>query len=111
MKVAIDCRSLRTSPTGIPNFLVAAINEIAQHNPLWNLYLLANDNFNQDLNQTIRKQKNINIVITPLKILPNYAIIWYFTKLESVLKKLILICSGHRLSCCLLSCQKRLEPW
>ncbi|MDQ4141049.1 MAG: glycosyltransferase family 4 protein [Bacteroidota bacterium] len=88
MKLAIDCRALRTTPTGIPNFLVSAINGISQHNPSWQLYLLANDLFNEELREKLIIRQNIQIIITPLKVLPNLAIFWYFVKVGSILKKI-----------------------
>ena len=88
MKLAIDCRALRTTPTGIPNFLISAINGIAQQNPSWNLYLLANDNFNEELKEKLILRENIHIIISPLKFLPNLAIIWYFLKVSSIVKEI-----------------------
>jgi len=88
MKLAIDCRALRTTPTGIPNFLVSAINGIALHNPSWKLYLLANDHFNEELKGKLILRNNIHIIITPLKLLPNLAILWYFLKVSSIIKEL-----------------------
>lgn len=88
MKVAIDCRSLRATPSGIPNFLVSAINTIALQNPNWQLYLLTNDDLNIELNNNLKKYSNIIFLITPLKLVPNFAIIWYFLKVKSILIKL-----------------------
>lgn len=88
MRLAIDCRSLRVSPSGIPNFLVSAINGIAQHNPNWDLFLLANDEFNEELKGCLSDKENINIIITPLKLIPNFAILWYCLKTKSLLSKL-----------------------
>jgi len=87
MKLAIDCRALRTSPSGIPNFLISAINGIAQYNPTWDLFLFANDEFNEDLKNKLLGRKNIKIIIIPLKVLPNYAIVWYCLKTKSLLVK------------------------
>jgi len=88
MNLAIDCRALRATPSGIPNFLVSAINGIAQQNPTWHLFLLANDQFNEELNDKLIYRDNIHIIITPLKLMPNYAIIWYLLKTKSVVEKL-----------------------
>ncbi|WP_157578667.1 glycosyltransferase family 4 protein [Pontibacter roseus] len=88
MRLAIDCRGLRTSPSGIPNFVVTAINGISALRPDWELYLLANDTFNEDLDSKLVKRDNVIKVIEPLKLLPNYAIIWYFTKVESIVKRI-----------------------
>jgi len=88
MKLAIDCRALRATPSGIPNFLVSAINGIAQHNPTWDLYLLANDLFNEELKDKLIQKENIHIIIIPLKLIPNYAIFWYLLKTKSIVEKL-----------------------
>lgn len=88
MRLAIDCRGLRTSPTGIPNFVVTAINGIALQRPNWELFLLANSPFNADLERKLIKRNNITIVIEPLKGLPNIGIVWYSTKINRIINKI-----------------------
>ncbi|MCC9135131.1 glycosyltransferase family 4 protein [Pontibacter silvestris] len=88
MKVAIDCRSLRKTPSGIPNFLVTAINGLVKQNPEWIFYLITNESFNKEHERKLSISKNVNIIIRPLPILKSISFLWYIFKLPFLLKKI-----------------------
>ncbi|WP_026464819.1 glycosyltransferase family 4 protein [Adhaeribacter aquaticus] len=88
MKVAIDCRSLRKSPSGIPNFLVSAINSIATLNPSWTLFLLSNEPFNPELEKQLLISDNIKIIIQPFFVAKKIALIWLVFKVRTILKQI-----------------------
>jgi glycosyltransferase involved in cell wall biosynthesis len=88
MRLAIDCRALRKTPSGIPNFLVSAINEIAFYKPDWEIYLLSNDKFNEELISQINLKPNIKLIIQPAIILNKFSFIWLLSKVNSLLKEI-----------------------
>lgn len=88
MKIAIDCRALRKSPSGIPNYIVSIINTLSKLNPTWQLYLLTNEKFNPELETRIKKNDNIFIIIKPLAIAERVAIVWFVFKLPLILNEL-----------------------
>jgi len=88
LKIAIDCRSLRKTPSGIPNFVVSAINGLATQNPDWKLYLLSNESFHPELHKALVKSLNIHIIISPLPFLNNVSFIWLLLKVNSLLKEI-----------------------
>lgn len=88
MKIVIDCRALRKKPSGIPNFVVSAINGIATENPDWKLYLLSNEAFNPELQEALIKSTNIDIIISPFPILNSISFVWLIFKVNRLLKKI-----------------------
>lgn len=88
MKVAIDCRPLTASPSGIPNYVVQAINTFAVQNPTWQLYLLSNKPFHPELAGQLVNRVNIISVIEPLNSFGNKGMIWYAIKIQSIVKRI-----------------------
>lgn len=88
MKFAIDCRALRKPPSGIPNFLATAINGLAAQNPDWLIYLLANEDFNEDFKNIFSRSSNIKIIIRPIPILNSISFLWLLFKTRSILKEI-----------------------
>ncbi|GEO04624.1 hypothetical protein AAE02nite_22880 [Adhaeribacter aerolatus] len=88
MKIAIDCRALRKSPSGIPNFIVSAINGLASENPSWQFYLLSNEPFHPALLELINKKLNLQIIISPLPFLNNISILWLLFKVNKLIKEI-----------------------
>src|SRR5260370_41268544 len=88
MKIAIDCRSLRSKPVGVPNFLIAAINNIASQRSEWIIYLLSNEDFSAEVKRKLILSKNVIPIIKPFWLLPRIATLWYFTKIYFILKRL-----------------------
>jgi len=88
MRLAIDCRALRKAPSGIPNFLVMAINQIALTYPDWEIKLLSNENFHEDYKKTLLVSDNIEIIISPFFIFKNVSFIWLLLKAGTVIKRI-----------------------
>lgn len=88
MRIAIDCRSLRKKPAGVPNFLIGVINSIADQKKQWKIYLLSNSNFSEEAQAKISTAPNIIKVIEPLPIFSQIATVWYLIKVRSLLKNL-----------------------
>ncbi|WP_242918241.1 glycosyltransferase family 4 protein [Pontibacter liquoris] len=88
MKIAIDCRGLRTTPSGIPNFLVAAINGLSQQCPEWQFYLLTNAEFHPELANKLVKAANVHVVVRPLRLMPNLGILWYVLKVRNIISEI-----------------------
>lgn len=87
MRLAIDCRSLRKKPAGVPNLLINFINTLATQEKNWTLYLLSNEAFDEEVNQRLVVLPHVHVLITPLPAF-NLAILWYVLKLPWILKKL-----------------------
>ena len=60
MKIAIDCRSLRKKPVGVPNFLIAVINSLAEEQKNWIFYLLSNEDFSQEVKKKLIRQSDFH---------------------------------------------------
>ncbi len=88
MKIAIDCRALRKPPSGIPNYLVTAINSMVLQQPDWEFYLMANEPFHPELQGRLIHQRNVQVLIKPLPILKGVGILWYVFKVYFLLKRL-----------------------
>ena len=88
MKIAIDCRSLRKKPVGVPNFLISFIKEIANQHPDWSFYLLSNEDFSEEAKSRLPDNKSIHKVIAPLPVIPRIAVIWYLIKLPILVSRL-----------------------
>lgn len=88
MKIAIDCRSFRKKPAGVPNFLVSVINTLAFQKEDWTIYLLANQNFDREVNERLTSAANVVRVISPLKPFDGIATLWYLLKVPFLVKKL-----------------------
>src|SRR5205814_1200107 len=87
MKIAIDCRSLRKKPTGVPNLLINFINTLSSQQRDWQIYLLSNEAFDNEVNQRLIELPHMRVIIDPLPVLPRIAILWYITKLPWLLRK------------------------
>ena len=83
--VAIDCRPLINSPSGIPNFIVSFINNTIINFPDYQLYLLANEPFHEQTFELLPKTQNLTIVIDPLPIFKKTKILWFIFKLPFIL--------------------------
>lgn len=88
MKVAIDGRALRKTPSGIPNFIVAAVNGLATLHPTWDFYLLSNESFNPDLQNALAVRSNLKIIIRPLKLYNQISFLWLLLKVNALVKEL-----------------------
>jgi len=88
MKIAIDCRALRKSPSGIPNYVVSAINSWTTEFPSCNFYLLSNEPFHPELQDSLEKKTNLKIIISPLPILNKISFFWLLFKVNIILKEL-----------------------
>lgn len=88
MKVAIDCRSLRKKPAGVPNFLIGLINSLSAARQGWSFYLLSNADFSQEVKKKLRTGPNAFIVIRALPVFPRVATLWYALRLPGLLKEL-----------------------
>lgn len=88
MKIAIDCRSLRKKPTGVPNLLINFINTLAGQQKDWQIILLSNEPFDNEVNQRLHRFDHVAVIISPLPILKSIAILWYMVKLPWMLKRL-----------------------
>jgi len=87
MKIAVDCRALRKTPSGIPNFLIMAINQIALTYPDWEITLLSNEKFYEDYKNKLLVSKNIEILISPFFIFKNVSFIWLLLKAGTVINR------------------------
>lgn len=88
MKIAIDCRSLRKKPAGVPNFLINAINTLASQHPDFTLYLLSNEAFHPEAAGRIEPRANVVVVVEPLAAGRQIATLWYLSKVYFILKRL-----------------------
>jgi glycosyltransferase involved in cell wall biosynthesis len=88
MKIAIDCRSLRKKPAGVPNFLIAMINNLATQRKHWVLYLISNEAFSAEVNNKLLSSENIIPIIKPLTLFPKSATVWYFLKTYFIIRNL-----------------------
>src|SRR5688572_338092 len=88
MKIAIDCRSLRKKPAGVPNFLIAAINTLSAEYTDLQIYLLSNTEFSPEYRAALHHSPKVSITISPLPVFRGVATLWYILKTYSILKKL-----------------------
>lgn len=88
MRIAIDCRSLRKKPVGVPNFLIAVINHMALHRKDWTIYLLSNEDFHSEVKKKLNISGNVTPVIDPFIVFPGISTLWYFVKLPFIIRKL-----------------------
>lgn len=88
MKIAIDCRSLRKKPAGVPNFLITVINNLSIQKPTWQLYLLSNEAFHPEVVNRISLRRNVQILVSPILLFKKVAIIWYLFKVPFIIYKL-----------------------
>lgn len=88
MKLAIDCRALRKKPSGIPNFLLSAINGMARQNPDWQLYLLSNERFHPELQAALEEHDNVQTIISPLPFLNKVSFFWFLFKIQGLLDQI-----------------------
>ena len=88
MKVAIDCRSFRKKPAGVPNILLSAINTLATLQKDYTLYLLSNEGFHAEIEARLVSSAQIKKIISPLPFLPQIAILWYLLKLPFMVRRL-----------------------
>ncbi len=88
MKIAIDCRSLRKRPAGVPNFLIPVINSLAIHKKDWTIYLLSNEDFDPQAEARMKRSPNVIKVITPTWIFPNVAFVWYLFKMPFMIRRI-----------------------
>jgi glycosyltransferase involved in cell wall biosynthesis len=88
MNIAIDCRSLTKKPAGVPNFLIAFINELSIQIPNGKVYLLSNQLFHTQVNERLRPQANVITIIETSVLFKKIAIVWYLVKMPFVIRKL-----------------------
>lgn len=88
MKIAIDCRCLRKKPAGVPNFLIAVINNLAVQQKNWKIYLLSNEDFSKEVKNKLHLSANVIPIIEPLVLFPKMATLWYILKIFFILKRL-----------------------
>ncbi len=88
MKIAVDCRALRKPPSGIPNYIVSAVNTMSAQHPEWQIYLLSNSDFHPENSQRLMWRNNVNLIVEPLWFAKDIAFIWYLLKSYSILKRL-----------------------
>jgi len=88
MTIAIDCRSLRKKPAGVPNFLISFINALASKQQEIKILLLSNAEFSNEVKARLNSSPKIVILINPLPVLSSIAIIWYLIKIPILLRQL-----------------------
>ncbi|QMU28957.1 glycosyltransferase family 4 protein [Adhaeribacter radiodurans] len=88
MKMAIDCRALRNAPSGIPNFLVASINDFSRYFINWEFFLLSNEEFHPEIAKQIIYRDNIKVIIAPLLLFKNVSFLWLVTKANFIVNKI-----------------------
>lgn len=88
MKIAIDCRSLRKRPAGVPNFLINAINALASAQPDWEICLLTNTPFHPDVKNMLHDHNRVQTIVSPLALFPSIATLWYIVKVPLLIRRL-----------------------
>ncbi|PSR52478.1 hypothetical protein AHMF7605_02530 [Adhaeribacter arboris] len=88
MKMAIDCRALRNAPSGIPNFLVASINEFSRCFTNWEFFLLSNEEFHPEIAKQIIYRANVKVIIEPLLLFKKVSFLWLLTKANFIVNKI-----------------------
>lgn len=88
MKIAIDCRSLRKPPAGVPNFLLSVVNSLAIQKKDWTIYLLSNEDFHEEVKDRLVDSVNVIKVIEPLFAFKSTAILWYILKIPFLVRRL-----------------------
>src|SRR6185436_11922769 len=88
MKIAIDCRSLRKRPAGVPNFLLSFIHGLSKQQPGWTLYLMSNEPFHSLVMERLRPAENVHIKISRSFLFNRIAIAWYLFTLPRIVRNL-----------------------
>jgi glycosyltransferase involved in cell wall biosynthesis len=87
MRIAIDGIRLSRKPSGVTFILISIIKQLAVEQPEWELYVLLRTNLHPSIEQ-IFFEKNIRLVISPLKFFNNVSLIWSLFKLNTEVRKL-----------------------
>jgi hypothetical protein len=88
MKIAIDCRSLSKKPAGVPNFLIAFINELSAQAEGMQIYLFSNSIFHPQVTDRLRLNSNVVRVTETFLPFQKIAIAWYLIKVPFLINKL-----------------------
>ena len=76
MKIAIDARSLTTRPTGVGQYLMAAVNVWSKQEPDIEFILLAHKPLNSEASPYLRRAQNIRFECCPAPLMGSNGLFW-----------------------------------
>jgi glycosyltransferase involved in cell wall biosynthesis len=77
MRIVVDCRPLTSRPTGVAQYLMAAINVWSDINSSFEFILLAHKPLHPDVIGALKTSKNITYVICPAPIFKLNGLLWF----------------------------------